>query len=124
MTGATDLNAALRAHARGLYCLEAAAELLISHAAWLRRDDFLRRFVHITSGMIDATPMATIDWPEAVAALDQGQLACSSSEARMLRLVASLADGIPVDLNDALTSLDESNAELVSHAVMNAAGCR
>ena len=124
MTDATDLNAALRAHAQGLHCLEAAAELLINHASWLRRDDFLRRFVHTTSGLIDATPMAAINWPEAIAALDQGRLPCSSGEARMLRLIASLAHGIPVDLNDALTSLDESNAELVSHAVMHAAGCR
>lgn len=124
MTGATDINAALRAHSRGLHCLEAAAELLINHASWLQRDDFLRRFVHITSGLIDDTPTAAINWPEAVAALDQGQLPCSSGEARMLRLIASLADGIPVDLSDALTSLDASNAELVSHAVMHAAGCR
>ena len=124
MMGDADLAAALRAHARGLHCLEAAAELLINHASWLRRDDFLRRFVHTTPGLIDGTPLAAINWPEAIAALDQGQLPCSSSEAQMLRLTASLAHGIPVDLNDALTSLDRSNTELVSHAVMHASGFR
>ena len=32
MTGSADLTAALRAHARGLHCLQAAVELLIGHA--------------------------------------------------------------------------------------------
>ena len=78
----------------------------------------------IVLGLIDATPMAPINWPKAINALDHGQLPCSGGEGRMLRLVASLAQGIPVDLRDALTGLDDWNAELVSHAVMHAAGCR
>jgi hypothetical protein len=124
MTGAADLPAALRAHARGLHCHEAAVELLISHARWLRRDDFRHNFLHIAPGLIDGTPMAPIDWPEAITALDRGQLPCSGGEARMLRLAASLADGIPVDLQDALTGLDHHNAELVSHAIKHATGHR
>jgi hypothetical protein len=36
--------------------------------------------------------------------------------------VASLAEGIPVDLRDALTGLDGHNAELVCHAVKHATG--
>lgn len=98
MTGTTELTAALRAHARGLYCLEAAVELLINHASWLRRSDFAHRFTHTTLSLIDGTPMALIEWAEAITALDQGQLPCSGGEARILRLAASLADGIPVDL--------------------------
>jgi hypothetical protein len=43
-----------------------------------------------------------IDWPAAVAALDTGGLPCSSGERQILRLAASLAEGIPVDLRDAL----------------------
>lgn len=123
MTGLADLTAALRAHAQGLYCLEAAVELLTSHGSWLRRDDFLH-FVHTAPGLIDGTPMAPIQWPEALAALDRGQLPCSGGEGRMLRLGASLAEGTPVDLRDTLTGLDSSNAELVSRAVKHATGQR
>jgi hypothetical protein len=124
MTGSADLPAALRAHAQGLHCLEAAVELLISHAAWLRRGDFLHHFVHTTPGPSNRTPIAAINWPEAIAALDQGKLPCSGAEGRMLRLAASLAAGIPVDLRDALTSLDSHNTELVSHTVKQATGHR
>jgi hypothetical protein len=124
MTGTADLPTALRAHARGLHCREAAVELLISHACWLRRDDFLHLVVHTARGLIDGTRMALIDWPAAIAALDRGHLPCSGGEGRMLRLTASLAEGIPVDLRDALTGLDSHNAELVSHAVKQATGHR
>ena len=123
MTGTADLSAALRAHARGLSCLEAAVELLISHGRWLRREDFLH-FVHTAPAVTDANPMAPIDWPDAITALDRGQLPCSGGEARMLRLAASLAEEVPVDLRDAPTSLDSSNADLVSHTVKHATGHR
>lgn len=123
MTDSADLTAALRAHAQGLYCLEAAVELLISHRSWLRRTDFLH-FVHTAPGLIDATPMAPIDWTEAINALNQGKLPCSDSEDRILRLAASLAQGIPVNLSDALTSLDHHNTELISHAIKHATGHR
>jgi len=124
MTTARDLPAALRAHAHGLHCLQAAAELLIGHGTWLQRDDFLRRFVHAVPGPASDTPMAVIDWPEAVTGLAGGQLPCSGSEHRMLRIAASLADGIPVDLRDALTGLDSRNTELVREAVTRASGYR
>jgi hypothetical protein len=123
MTGTADLNAALRAHARGLYCLEAAVELLISHGCWLRREDFLRS-VHTAPAVSDPNPMAPIDWPNAITALDRGQLPCSGGEARMLRLAAGLAEGVPVDLRDALTSLDSVNADLVAHTLTHATGHR
>jgi hypothetical protein len=123
MTG-TDPAAALRAHARGLYCPEAAVELLISHGSWLRRDDFLDPYIHTAQALAGGTPIACIDWTEAILALDLAQLPCSASEARMLRLAASLAEGIPIDLGDALTGLDSHNAELVSHAIKHATGHR
>ena len=41
MTSPDTLAAGLRAHARGLYCLQAAAELLISQD-WLHRPEFTR----------------------------------------------------------------------------------
>jgi len=123
MTDAADLAAALRAHAQGLHCPEAAVELLINHAGWLRRGDF-HRFIHTASGLIDGTPMAAIDWADTITALDRGQLPCSGGEARVLRLAASLAHGIPVDLADALPGLDPRNADLVVHAVKHATGHR
>lgn len=123
MTPSADLTAALRAHAQGLYCLEAAVELLINHASWVRRDDF-RRFVRTAHALIDGTPMAPVDWPETIAALDRGRLPCSGGEGHILRLAASLADGIPVDLRDSLTGLDNHNADLVSLAVKHATGHR
>lgn len=123
MTGTADLPTALRAHARGLFCLEAVVELLIGHASWLRRKDFLH-FVHTGPGVIDRVPVAAIDRPEAINDLDRGQLPCSGGEGRILRLAASLAAGIPIDLRDALTGLDSHNAELVSHAVDHATGHR
>lgn len=41
-----------------------------------------------------------------------GGLPCSGGEDRILRLAASIADGIPVDLNYALSGLDKTNISL------------
>ena len=46
MTSPATLAAGLRAHAQGLYCLEAAAELLIAQS-WLTRADFTSQFVRV-----------------------------------------------------------------------------
>jgi hypothetical protein len=46
MTSPATLAAGLRAHAQGLCCLEAAAELLIAQP-WLHRDDFTSRFITV-----------------------------------------------------------------------------
>ena len=40
----------------------------------------------------------------------------------MLRLAASLAIGILVDLRDTLTGLDRNNAERIVHAIEHATG--
>ena len=64
------LSAALRAQADGLHASEAAAELLITHASWLHRDDFLSQFMHTGTGLTTGIPMAAIDWPEAISALN------------------------------------------------------
>jgi len=121
----TRLATALRAQAHGLYCLEAAAELLISHASFLRRRDFAERFIRLDTSITDGvTEMATIDWPAAMAALNTGNLPCSGGEQRILRLAASLADGILVDLRDALTGLDHRNINLVITAVLHTSGKR
>ena len=116
------LPAALRAHARGLLAAEAAAELLIGHRAWLDRGDFTGRFVRLDAGTRPASATAAVDWPAAITALQAGDLPCSGSEQRVLRLAASLAEGIPVDLRTALTGLDAANTELVAAAVRHATG--
>jgi hypothetical protein len=111
----------LRAHARSLYAAEAAAELLINHASWLRRNDFTSRFLHSVTGH---PPLAYIDWADAIIALDGGHLPCSSGEGRILRLAASIASGTPVDLRDTLTGLDRHSTDLLAQVILHANGRR
>jgi hypothetical protein len=42
----------------------------------------------------------------------------------MLKITASLADGIPVDLRDTLTGLDDHNIQLLITAVRRVSGKR
>ncbi len=114
----------LRTGARGLCATEAATELFIRHAAWLHRSDFRDPFVKLATAIAGDTDTAAIDWPAAITALDTGQLPCSGGEASMLRLAASLAVGIPVDLRHALLGLDSRNLDLVTQAVHHATGRR
>jgi hypothetical protein len=114
----------LRVHARGLYSVEAAVEILIDHATWLRRNDFTTRFVHTTTNVTNEPAMASIDWPAAIASLDSGEMPCSGGDGRILRLAASLAEGIPVNLRDAVTGLDTCNIDILTKAVLHASGHR
>ncbi len=123
-TGIEDLAAALRAHATGLYCAQAAVELVIGHRRWLHREDFVAEFIELGQGSVCGTSMAFVDWQAVVAALDAGRLPCSGSEGQVLRIAASLAEGIPVDLGEAVTGLDETNIGLVAVAVLAAGGHR
>jgi len=68
--------------------------------------------------------MAQIDWPAAITALNSGEIPCSGGERRILQLAASLAAGIPVDLRDAVTGLDERNLRHLLTAISHAAGKR
>jgi hypothetical protein len=56
------------------------------------------------------------------AALEDGHLPCSSGERQVLRVAASIAEGVPIDLGDVVTSLDAVNAVLVARAVLAAGG--
>jgi hypothetical protein len=94
MTSPATLAAGLRGHAQGLCCLEAAAELLIAQS-WLHRDDFSSRFITVHPG--SGRPVAVIDWPAAITAWNRA-FPAPEGERRILRITASLADGIPVDL--------------------------
>jgi len=117
------LASAVRAGAAGLYSLEAACELIIS-TGWLHRDDFTQ-FISTGTSLTDGvTELAHIDWQAVITSRETGLLPCSSGENRILRLAASIADGIPVDLNDALTGLDQARITLVVCAVRHANGQR
>jgi hypothetical protein len=112
------------AHASGVYSAEASAGLLIRHRRWLDRRDFVEQFVTMADeedGVGSFTPMAAIDWPAAVAALEDG-LPCSSGDEQVLRIAASIGAGTPVDLGDALCALDGANLTLVAEAVLHAGG--
>ena len=68
--------------------------------------------------------MAAIDWDAAITALHSGDLPCSGGERRILQLSASLAVGIPVDLRDTVTGLDDANISRLLTAIRHAAGKR
>lgn len=117
------LAAAIRADAASLYALEAACDLLIS-TGWLHRGDFTRLIRTGTSITDGVTELAQIDWQAAITSRCTGQLPCSGGEDRILRLAASIADGIPVNLNYALSGLDKTSISLVIRAVRHANGTR
>ena len=114
----------MRAQATGVYSTEAAVELLIDNERWLHHDHFIDQFIEIDVGMISGTPVAFVDWHGVLSALDAGEIACSDTEAQMLRIAASLAEGTPVDLREALRGLDEMNIDIVARSVMHAGGNR
>lgn len=116
-----DLAEALRTHARGLLCVQAAVELLIGHQRWLLREDFVGRFVGLVPDTGDGAPLAVVSWRGAVRALTAGRLACSDGEGCLLRIAASIAEGSPVDLGHFLSTLDGPGIGLVVEAVRRAA---
>jgi hypothetical protein len=117
-----ELTAALHVCAAGIYPLEAGVALLTAEGTFLRRGDFTGRFIeHGASG---GTAMAVIDWDAVITALQVGELPCSGGERRVLMLSASLAGGIPVDLRDAATGLDDRNIQRLVCAILHASGKR
>jgi hypothetical protein len=115
---------ALRAHAAGLYPDEAGTELLIGHGGILHRPDFTG-FVRTGTSISDGTTlMAWIDWDAAITALHHGELPLSGGEQRILRLAASIADGIPARLREDIPGLDDRNLKLITTAIQHAAGQR
>jgi hypothetical protein len=114
-----ELTTALHACAAGLYSLEAGVALLAAEGTFLGRDDFTGRFIEY--GTSSGTAMAAIDWDAVITALHAGELPCSG-ERRVLMLSASLADGIPVDLRDAATGLDDRNIQRLVTAILHASG--
>ena len=122
---ADDLTTALQACAAGLYPLEAGVALLAGHGTFLHRSDFTRCFITTGISISDGTtPMAAIDWDAAITALHAGELPCSGGERRVLELSSSLSGGIPVDLRDAVTGLDDGNIARLITAILHASGKR
>ena len=123
-----ELTTALHACAAGLYPLEAGVALLTAEGTFLRREDFTSRFITTGTSISDGiTPMAAIDWDAVITALQAGELPCvdgSGGERRVLMLSASLAGGIPVDLRDAATGLDDRNVRRLVTAILHASGKR
>ena len=110
-----SIATALRNHAEGSCYLAAAAELLIAQA-WLQRADFTSRFITVHRSPGSGKPMAVINWPAVTS------LPCSGGEQRKLKIIASLADGIPVDLRDTITGLDNRNVQFLITAILRASG--
>ncbi len=121
-----DLDAALRYHAAGLDAQFAAVDLIIEHGVFLHRPAFRQPFIHITRCHPGcASPyQAHIRWGAAITALDQHRLPCSSSEADVLRIAASLGGNIPVRLGRVLGVLDDTNIARVLDAITLANGSR
>lgn len=120
-----QLAKALRACAAGLYPLEAGVGLLIAHGEFLHRADFTGRFIRHGISITDGTTeMAEVNWDSAISALNAGELPCSAGEQRILRLAASLAAGIPVNLCDTVPGLDQRNIQRLLTAIAHAYGNR
>jgi hypothetical protein len=122
---ATTLAPMLRSWAAGLFTGEAAVELLIAHDTWLHRADFRGRLVDAVDdgwardGGIE--PMASIDWDAVEDFLTEAP--CSTSEAGILRLAASLAGTeVTTPLAMMTASLDDTNAALVLDALAHRFG--
>lgn len=119
-----ELAEAARAWARGSYSMEAAVELLIRHGVWMHRPEFRRYAIDYVTATYTRVPYAVIDWQAAHTALSSGRMPCSGSEAAILRIALSLADGLPVELGPAITRLDATNLARVLAAIAHASGNR
>ncbi|MGO9189511.1 MAG: NUDIX hydrolase, partial [Streptosporangiaceae bacterium] len=62
--GPCQVTAALRAWNKGIYCDEAATELLIRHRTWLRRNDFTTQYITTQAGP-SGNITAAVNWEEA-----------------------------------------------------------
>ena len=107
-------------------CSVAAVELLIGHAVWLRREDFVDRFVTVQAdpARVGQTLLAWVNWHAAADAVQTVSLPCSASEVQVLLVAASIAKGVRLDLGRAVTGLDARNGVLVARAVLLAGGHR
>jgi hypothetical protein len=113
----TTIEDGVRAWARGIYPVEAGAELLIRQrrtiydgAPWLTEQE--------SSYAPARSRMVAID----VGALLEGTGGYSGGERQLIRIAASLLGGPPVDLSEDVPGLDRANIELVLAAIAHANG--
>jgi len=118
--------APLRAQAGESLCLLAAVDLLAGHGFWLKDQSFVFRFVDVWVSGTDGGLRASLDWRAAAEASQESWrvLRASDADGQLLRIAASLADGVPVDLRDAVSGLDETTIGLVAAAVRAGSGLR
>lgn len=109
----TDAADAIRAWAKGIYSMEAAAELLI-RAGLASRGPWLTEFGGPGPRMI------AINVDKLAAEAEAGWM--SGSEAHVASIAASLLGGPAVDLSEALSGLDRPTAALVLAAMSHATG--
>jgi hypothetical protein len=119
-----ELVEAARAWARGSYALEAAVELLIRHSVWLTHKEFRRYAIDYVTATYTRTPYAVIDWQAAHLALNRDCLPCTGTEAAILRIALSLADGLPVELGPTITGLGATSLTHILAAIAHASGNR
>ncbi len=84
---------------------------------------FVFRFVRLWSSGVDGGLRAVLDWRAAAEASQESWrlLRAADADGQVLRIAASLAEGVPVDLRDALSGLDEAAVAVVVAAVETAA---
>ena len=119
-----DLATALREHAAGIDAHFAAADLIIDHGIFLGRSAFREEFVRVAQCHPTYAYGAYIRWGAAITALNQHRLPCSSSEADILRIAASLGGNVPLRLGRVLGVLDPTNIGRVIDAITLANGSR
>jgi hypothetical protein len=105
-------------------CLLAAVGLLVGHQFWLQREDFLCSFVELDVDVVTGRTLGWVDWTGAISGLASGRLVCSDSQRQVLAIAASLAEGVPVDLREALCGLDGPTVVLLGEAMAVASGHR
>ncbi len=110
----SSTHTGLRSWAKGLYPLEAAVELLVRAADG--------RFASAGYPWVQPGDEPGWWWLDPTAITDDNLIALSGGEQRLLRIVASLADGPPVDLGANLPGLDRDAMSLVLAAMAHANG--
>jgi hypothetical protein len=107
-----DLVAGLHEHAGGIYAYRAAVELVVDHSVFLGRQAFRDEFVRVVPG-----GGAYVRWGAVVKALNEHRIACSTSEAGVLRLAASLGGDVPVRLGRVFGGFDTANMLRITDAI-------
>ena len=110
----SSTHTGLRSWAKGLYPVEAAVELLVRAANG--------RFASAGYPWVQPGDEPGWWWLDPIAITDDNLIALSGGEQRLLRIVASLAGGQPVNLGANLPGLDRDAMSLVLAAVAHANG--